>query len=107
MAGPVGYRPNASRISSVVVFLPTFLTKSEATTMPTSLLSFSTGSRLILLVDITRAASLSEVSGLTVMSVLVMTSVTFRSKGCSFRHNAVDYVSFSYYSHGERFDDYD
>jgi hypothetical protein len=61
-------------MSSVVVFLPTLRTKSEETTIPTSLSFLSMGRRLILLVDITLAASLSEVSGSTVMRVLVMIS---------------------------------
>ena len=79
MTDAVGLRPSASSISSVVVFFPAFRTKSEATTIPTSLLLLRTGNLLILLVDIVLAASLSEVSGLTVITVLVMISVILTS----------------------------
>jgi hypothetical protein len=57
----------ASIISLEIDFLPTFRTKSVATTMPTSLFSFETGNRLVLLIDISRSASLSGASESTVM----------------------------------------
>ena len=78
--GFVEFRPSASKISSVVVFLPTFRTKSEAATIPTNLLFLRTGNRLILLLDIILADSFSDESGSTVISVLVITSVTLTSR---------------------------
>jgi hypothetical protein len=77
----------ASIISSEIDSLPTFRTKSVATTMPTSLLSFETGNRLILLIDISRTASLSEASESTVMRDKYITSaiLVFRGGFCTTR----------------------
>jgi hypothetical protein len=77
----VGYRPMASSISSETVFFPTFRTKSEATTMPMSLLFLRTGSLLILFSDISLAASFSEASGPVVIRVLDIISESFVARG--------------------------
>jgi len=56
-------RPIASSMSSVKVFLLKCLAKSAAVMIPTSLLSFITGSLRILFLTIFLAASLSGASG--------------------------------------------
>ena len=56
-------RPIASSMSSVKVFLLRCLAKSAAVMIPTSLLSFITGSLRILFRTILRAASLRVASG--------------------------------------------
>jgi hypothetical protein len=56
-------RPIASSTSSVKVFLLRCLAKSVVVMIPTSLLSFITGSLRILFLTILLAVSLSEASG--------------------------------------------
>ena len=86
------YRPMASSISSEVDFFPRFRTKSAATTIPTNLFCFNTGNLLILLLDISLAASLSEASGSIVMSDLDIISETLVSSGSFFATTLRQYL---------------